>query len=167
MKIFALALASISSSLALSPDKCGGTLTSDCLCESDVRYCADFPTSILEQDSRWETFEGYWKVTVNVYESDGTAKQPDPFNPSTGLGIPYKRDVVVGFYNHTFVDSLLVVDRVYLVQPAPVEFCAGEFGPTQVNVIAPGECGVNGYAFRAGQYATSTHENDGTYLLSV
>jgi hypothetical protein len=167
MKIFALALASISSSLALSPDKCGGALTSDCLCETDTRYCKDFPTSILGQDSRWETFEGYWKATANSYEADGTAKQPAPFNTNTGFGLPYKNDVVVGFYNHTIVDSLLIVDRLFIQQPAPAEFCAGEFGENELNVIDPGECGVTGYAWRGGQYATSTHENDGTYLLCI
>jgi hypothetical protein len=147
MKILLLALAYTSivpTAWSLSPDKWGGALTSPCLSETDPRYDEDYPTSIVGQDPRWADFEGFWKITLNFFDENGDPKGPEPRNTATGRQYPYKQDDQVGFYNHTFIGSRMIVDRIYIKYPAPMEFCQGNFTETELNVIEPGECGVTG-----------------------
>ena len=87
----------------------------------------------------------------------------------TGRGYPYTKSAVLGFYNHTIVGSRLIIDRFYVAQPAPSDFCNKTFDDpaTELNAVPPGVCGVNGQARRGGQYGASTHENDGKSLDMV
>jgi hypothetical protein len=117
--------------------------------------------SIVEQNPTWNQFEGLWKITIKNYEGDGTPALPTPYNAAIDQGVPYTRDDVVGFYNHSLIGSRMSINRYYVFNPAPEAFCNQTFEPPFLNVAGPGVCGVNGYAFTAGQYGTSTHDNNG------
>ena len=66
-----------------------------------------------------------------------------------------------GFYNETIEGSRFYSDRLYVYGPPSGEFCNQTLPNNAPNVIGNGVCGVNGYAFPAGIYGTSSYEKDG------
>jgi hypothetical protein len=147
---------------ALKPSKCGGSLTKPCLSETDTRYDANFPKSIVEQESNWKQFEGLWKVVGKNFEDEAVPAQPKPYFPGNyEWGVPYAQSEYVTFSNFTLDGSRAVLTSYSLYGPAPESFCNQTFNPPFQNIIGSGVCGVNGIVLAVGQYGTSTHENRG------
>jgi hypothetical protein len=145
--------------------KCGGPLTSPCLGETDKRYDPNIPSSIIEQDPTWKQYEGFWKISVKNYDTDGTPAKPKPHIPGVNQDLPYTVSEGVSFFNHTIIGSRIWICGYYLYGPAPESFCNQTFDPPSQNVIGSGVCGVNGLPTATCQYGTSTHENQGDVEL--
>jgi len=145
---------------------CGTPFTSSCVASSDIRYDSAHTNDLIEQDSNWEHFAGLWKVDIKAFDGENNPIAPSPYNPTTGRGDPYNNAVAVGFYNHSFSGSRFKADRIYMLGPAPAEFCAQPLIPPLVNFseTAGGNsiCGETGRAVKAGFLGTSTYEKDGT-----
>lgn len=147
---------------------CGSIATKPCLSESDDRYDADFPQTILGQDARWEKLSGYFFVNITRFDAvNGGSAQPAPYIPGMRqmYGNPFRQDNIIGFYNHTIAGSRLIVNRYYFRAPAPESFCQIPFEPPLLNAEPGSECGVNGFADFASYYASLNHEHDGTLTI--
>lgn len=147
---------------------CGSALTKPCLSESDKRYDANYPKTIVEQDPRWEKFAGYFKEDINNYDPvNGGGASPGPYIPDNGLtdASPFGQDKFVGFTNVTLVGSRLILNRYNFKPPAGPEFCAIPFAEPMLNARPGSECGVNGHADFGSTYASLNHEHDGTLTI--
>mmetsp|Transcript_10291 Transcript_10291/g.13076 ORF Transcript_10291/g.13076 Transcript_10291/m.13076 type:complete len:474 (+) Transcript_10291:54-1475(+) len=147
---------------------CGSALMKPCLGETDVRYDANYPKTIVETDARWEKLTGYFKVNVTSFDPvDGGAAQPGPYIESViqTHSSPFDASRTIAFYNHTVDGSRLIVNRYYFKPPAPFGFCQIPFEPPAMNAQPGSTCGVNGQVDFAGVYASLTHEHDGTLKI--
>ena len=129
---------------------CGSTLTKPCLGETDVRYDADYPTTILETDPRWQKLSGFFAVNVTQFDPENASfSQPGPYIPGVAPTIrnPFDQRTITAFYNHTFDGSRLIVNRYYFRAPAPMEFCMVPFQPPLMNAPPGFTCGENGGLF--------------------
>lgn len=136
-----------------------------CLSETDVRYDANYPKTLVEQDARWEKVTGYFKVNMTSFDPvNGGAVQPGPYIESVPQthSYPFDGSRTIGFYNHTADGSRLIVNRYYFKPPAPMGFCQIPFEPPAMNAQPGSTCGVNGQVDFAGVYLALTHEHDGT-----
>jgi hypothetical protein len=107
-----------------------------CLGETDVRYDADYPTSIVETDPRWEKLTGFFFVNITQFDAENSrVAQPGPYitgvNPT--LRNPFDQQSTIAFYNHTVDGSRLIINRYYFKPPAPMEFCMVPFQPPMMN----------------------------------
>lgn len=147
---------------------CGSILTKPCLSESDNRYDANYPQTIIGQDPRWEKLSGFFKVNVTSFDPDTGYTQPGPYIqgvPQT-LDRPFRQDRFIVFYNHTVKGSRLIGNRYYFKSPADAGFCNIPFAPPKANAVPGSECGVNGNVDFAGVYASLNHEHDGTLSIA-
>mmetsp|Transcript_10105 Transcript_10105/g.26838 ORF Transcript_10105/g.26838 Transcript_10105/m.26838 type:complete len:472 (-) Transcript_10105:8-1423(-) len=152
---------------AASALECGTWITNDCFGTTDIRYNPDYPLGLIEQDSRWKHYEGFWAVEVNRYGEDGRIEQPQLFDPRNRGRMPYKNEKIKGFYNHTFVGSRFIMDRYYVYAPPDAEFCNQTVLPHQKSTLSKGggSCGTHGIAYDAGGYGTSTYEKNGEMII--
>ncbi|KAL7490762.1 hypothetical protein ACHAWT_000294 [Skeletonema menzelii] len=144
---------------------CGSALMKPCLSDTDVRYDANYPKTIVETDARWEKLSGYFKVNVTSFDpATGGVSQPGPYIEPVMMthNAPFGKSRTIGFYNHTVAGSRLIVNRYYFSPPAPFGFCQIPFEPPAMNAQPGSTCGVNGQVDFAGVYASLTHEHDGT-----
>ena len=122
-----------------------------CLSETDVRYDANYPTTILETDPRWEKLTGFFLVNVTNFDAaNSRIAQPSPYIPGVlpTMHNPFDQQTVA-FYNHTVDGSRLIVNRYYFRKPAPMEFCMVPFEPPLMNAPPGYTCGENGESFYA------------------
>lgn len=155
-------VASDTSNMFAEGVSCGSPLTTECLGDTDVRYDNSHTNDLKEQDPRWGTFEGYWKVALIRLPVDGNPVLPEQRDPNgNSTGIPYDQKGRVAYYNHTFLGSRFIANRYYFLEPAPQAFCDQPLKPGFFNTIRGGTCGVNGLLNWASFYAVSSFENNG------
>jgi hypothetical protein len=65
---------------------CGSPLTTECLGNTVVRYDNSHTNDLKEQDPRWGTFEGYWKVALINLPVDGNPALPEQNEPNGNPG---------------------------------------------------------------------------------
>jgi len=146
---------------------CNSALTKPCLSESDIRYDANYPKDIVEQDIHWQKLSGFFRLNVTSFDAvDGGRSKSSPYIPGVPAtyGGPFDQGSQIAFYNHTIDGSRLIFNRYYFTAPASQSFCQIPF---QGLNAPPGlECGVNGNVQFAGAYAALNHENDGTLSIA-
>ena len=125
---------------------CGSTLMKPCLSETDVRYDADYPATIVETDPRWEKLSGFFFANITPFDVENARLRPaGPYIPGV---FPTRRDPFdqrsIAFYNHTVDGSRLIINRYYFRAPAPMEFCMVPFEPPLMNAPPGYTCGENG-----------------------
>lgn len=138
--------------------KCGQWFSSNCMCDSDLRYCPDGTNgasdNIKDQHPFWKDYEGYYSYTLNSFMFGLYPAQDDWF--LHGYSSP-----TVGFMNQTIVGSRAYSHRYLLNAPNPNADCS-----TPMPAYAPpgwdGTCGLNGVGFLQEGFGTSTPERDGT-----
>jgi hypothetical protein len=121
-----------------------------CLGETDVRYDADYPTTIMEADPRWEKLTGFFLVNITQFDAvNSRVTQPGPYIPGVDATLwnPFDQQPVIAFYNHTVDGSRLIINRYYFKAPAPMEFCMVPFQPPMMNAPPGVTCGENGKQF--------------------
>ncbi len=129
---------------------CGSTLMKPCLSETDVRYDTDYPTTIVETDPRWEKLAGFFYANLTAFDTaNAQVRQTAPYisGVEPTLNSPFNQRPTIGFYNHTFDGSRLIVNRYYFKAPAPTEFCLVPFEPPLMNAPPGYTCGENGELF--------------------
>lgn len=146
---------------------CGSVITKPCLSESDNRYDANYPKTIVEQDPRWEKLGGFFKLDLTVFDAEngGAAKtRPYILNNNSTIGFPFRQDKGIAFNNVTFDGSRLILNQYNFKSPAEPEFCATPFPEPMTMMNAPPgiECGVNGWVDFGSSYASLNHEHDGS-----
>jgi len=138
--------------------KCGQWYSSNCVCDSDVRYCEDGQNGasddILDQHPLWSHLQGFYKFTAydfafGLYPSQGAAAQNFPY---------------YGYLNHTIIGSRDYQHRYQISPPANASdpaACTGFYGPF-IAGIPDYTCGVTGLATFFEGFASSSYERDGS-----
>jgi len=146
---------------------CNSALMKPCLSETDIRYDANYPKDIVEQDINWQKLSGFFRVNLTNFDPvDGGRTKSYPYIPGVPATYdgPFDQGSQLAFYNHTIDGSRMIINRYYFMAPASQSFCQIPF---QGLNAPPGlECGVNGNVQFAGLYAALNHENDGTLSMA-
>jgi len=143
--------------------KCGQWFSSNCMCDSDLRYCPDGTNgasdNIKDQHPFWKDYEGYYSYTFNQFMFGLYPPQDDWFD--------FTNFPTVGFMNHTIAGSRAYNHRYQMMAPNPNANCST---PTPMPV--PGwdvysTCGLNGLGILQEGFGTSTPERDGTVTTTT
>mmetsp|Transcript_28276 Transcript_28276/g.68088 ORF Transcript_28276/g.68088 Transcript_28276/m.68088 type:complete len:512 (-) Transcript_28276:133-1668(-) len=146
-----------------SAAKCGQWFSSNCMCDSDLRYCPDGTNeasdNIKDQHPFWKDYEGYYSYTFTSFMF-GLYPTPDDWFLH-GYSSP-----TVGFMNQTIVGSRAYSHRYLMDAPNPEANCS-----TPMPAYAPpgwdGTCGLNGMGLLQEGFGTSTPERDGTVTTTT
>lgn len=140
-----------------SAAKCGTWYTSDCFCDTDVRYCDEGQNGasddILDQHPLWKHMQGFYKF--------------EAYNFAFGLYLGSnfaQTNPYIGYLNHTIVGSRDYQHRYDILPPAnasdPTK-CGYIYDPF-VASLPDYVCGENGILYLFEGFAVSTNERDGS-----
>uniref|UniRef100_A0A7S3Q5T8 EF-hand domain-containing protein n=1 Tax=Chaetoceros debilis TaxID=122233 RepID=A0A7S3Q5T8_9STRA len=146
--------------LILLPDlgsaaKCGQWFTSDCICDTDIRYCAEGENgasdNILDQHPLWNHLQGFYKFeaykfTFGLYLGTNTFATDNPY---------------IGYLNHTIIGSRDYQHRYDIFPPLDPAKCAPTPDPF-INGLPDFVCGETGVLYFFEGFALSTNERDGS-----
>lgn len=156
--LLALALAPKSSAL-----ECGKWNSGPCLCETDLRYCADGENgasdALFDQHPFWKDVTGYYNFTLHL--SIG-GLLPAPQGPEW----MFSYFPSYGFMNWT-VDGSRASQHQYILEATnPNVNCSLAVPAADLNPLLnyDGECGVNGHGLFFDAFGTSSQERDGSLL---
>lgn len=162
---FSLFLTACSFPVPVLSVQCGKFYSTTCLAEEDKRYDEAYTNDLNKQEPLWTNLSGLWKADTTSFEADGSPTQPSHFNPvnaSTSFGFPYTRDQIQSYFNLTTTGSRQYQHIYNVLKPAPLAFCDLPRGPGDMNVLAGGTCGVNGFATWSENTRVASYEKDGT-----
>lgn len=142
--------------------KCGQWFSSNCICDSDLRYCPDGTNAasdnIKDQHPFWKDYEGYYSYTFNTFMFGLYTADNDWFLNG--------RSPTFGFMNHTIVGSRAYSHRYQMDAPNPEANCSTPM-PLYVPPGWDGTCRLNGMGIMQEGFGTSTPERDGTVTTTT
>jgi len=146
--------------LILLPDlgsaaKCGQWFTSDCICDTDIRYCAEGENgasdNILDQHPLWNHIQGFYKFEAYNFA----------FGLNLGTNTFATDNPYIGYLNHTIIGSRDYQHRYDILPPLDPAKCAPVFNPF-INNLPDFVCGETGVLYFFEGFALSTNERDGS-----
>lgn len=146
--------------------ECGQWYSSDCICDTDIRYCADgekgASDNILDQHPFWKDYQGYYSFEIVIFTF---GKIPRSSGNPEDLTLLSTRK---GFMNQTIKGSRTYNHRYEIDAPNPNANCTGFINP---NAAGPAEflgvCGVNGHTTVTEGFGTGTPERDGSIATTT
>eukprot|EP00984_Skeletonema_dohrnii_P004665 scaffold1638_cov112-Skeletonema_dohrnii-CCMP3373.AAC.16 len=145
---------------------CKSPLTKACMGLTDPRYDPAISNNLIDQDSIWKEFSGYWGPEERIYaDVGGKPRVPRFYNPNTKSGWPYRSDKMMVFRSIKVDGTRYTQKAFYFYEPAPAAFC--ELTPPEglLNTVGDGVCGENGNFQFIEDFGTASYEKDGTIDL--
>ena len=120
------------------------------------RYDPYILPDISSLDPLFSKADGFWSGSLRSYDSEYNLSEPQFENPfvAAALSYPYPARA---FFNITIDKTRWEQHDLYVLDPAPAEFCAEPVPPGFSNVVGDGECGVTGHMWAADAFKASTH----------